>query len=103
MEQSNIDASVMTAEVPFSIIYTLPEDAAITIRIPDDFTLTNQENERLEVSSDTYSFTWTNNTVGITIDENGTYKGSDVFTLTADTTVGTWEGQLCVTIDVIEY
>ena len=54
-------------------------------------------------ASDVYCFTWTNDTIGTTIEENGTYKGSDVFTLTADTTVGTWEGQLCVTIDVIEY
>ena len=93
----------MTAELPFSIIYTLPEDAAITVRIPDDFTLENQEGEILDVSSDVYCFTWTNDTIGTTIEENGTYKGSDVFTLTANTTVGTWEGQLCVTIDVIEY
>ncbi len=103
MAQSNTNASIMTAEIPFSILYTLPEDAAITVRIPDDFTLENQEGEILDVSSDVYCFTWTNDTIGTTIEENGTYKGSDVFTLTANTTVGTWEGQLCVTIDVIEY
>ena len=95
------ESTELFAEVPYSVNYVLPENAVIVISIPMDCVMENEYGETLGIRADKYSGSWGSDTVGITVEEDGTLTGTDVFQLSAPIKAGAWEGNLQVKIEVV--
>lgn len=96
------DNSCMIAEFSYSVNYQLEDGAAIIIRVPESFAMTNEAGESLMVYSDKQSSEWTTVTEDVVTESDGTYTGSDCIVFSATTKAGEWTGNLTVEIEVVE-
>ena len=96
------DNSRMIAEFSYSVNYQLEDGAAIIIRVPESFAMTNEAGESLMVYSDKQSSEWTTATEGVVTETDGAYTGSDCIVFSATTEAGEWTGNLTVEIEVVE-
>ncbi len=96
------DNSRMVAEFAYRVNYQLEDGAAIIIRVPEFFAMTNEAGESLMVYSDKQSSEWTTATEGVVTETDGNYTGSDCIVFSAGTKAGEWTGNLTVEIEVVE-
>jgi len=96
------DNSRMVAEFAYRVNYQLEDGAAIIIRVPESFAMTNEAGENLMVYSDKQSSEWTTATEGVVTETDGTYTGNDCIVFSATTKAGEWTGNLTVEIEVVE-